>query len=167
VVGSCRKHQRPVGLAVKHHDGRIMPETPSAGRSRRKPLMKMSDFTSTYRKMAKYMASTFFFRLSDKMGNKQPMCRTHTHATLCLLIPLSFSFLTNFLACPTVLCNHFFFLKKDKEEKIHDKATSLLQTNENIPGDSASTLDVVGGTGLAGGRWRRSKTIWIVDGWKA
>jgi hypothetical protein len=101
------------------------------------------------------------------MGNKQPMCRTHTHATLCLLIPLSFSFLANFLACPTVLCNHFFFRKKDKEEKIHDKATSLLQTNENIPGDSASTLGVVGGTGLAGGRWRRSKTIWIVDGWKA
>jgi hypothetical protein len=151
-----------------------MPETPSAGRSRRKPLMKMSDFTSTYRKMAKYMASTFFYlffsRLSDKMGNKQPMCRTHTHATLCLLIPLSFSFLTNFLACPTVLCNHFFFLERKIKKKIYMtrlQATSLLQTNENIPGDSASTLGVVGGTGLAGGRWRRSKTIWIVDGWKA
>jgi hypothetical protein len=39
---------------------------------------------------------------------------------------------------------------------MHDKATSLLQTNENIPEDSASTLGVVGDTGLAGGSWRRS-----------
>jgi hypothetical protein len=151
-----------------------MPETPSVGRSRRKPLMKMSDFTSTYRKMAKYMASTFFYlffsRLSDKMGNKQPMCRTHTHATLCLLIPLSFSFLTNFLACPTVLCNHFFFSrKKDKEENIHDKATSLqayckrtkiFQEILQARWAWSAVLDSPEGDG-------RSKTIWIVDGWKA
>jgi hypothetical protein len=45
-------------------------------------------------------------------------------------------------------------LQKCSEEEIHGKATSLLQTNENIPGDSARTLGVVGGAGFTGGRWR-------------
>jgi hypothetical protein len=151
-------------------DGQILPETPRAGRSRRKPLIKRSRFTSTYQKMAKYMASTiffFFFQLSDKMGNKQPMCKSHTHANLSFNTTFFLFSYKIFLHARQFSATSFFFRKKDKEENIHDKATSLMQTNENIPGDSASTLGVVGGTGLAGGRWRLSKAIWIVDGWKA
>jgi hypothetical protein len=60
------------------------------------------------------------------MGNKQPMCKTHTHATLSfnttfLLfpIPLSFSFLTKFSCMPDSSLQPFFFFfqKKDKEEE--------------------------------------------------
>jgi hypothetical protein len=35
----------PIGRTVKLHDGRIMPETPRASWSSRKPLMKLSKFT--------------------------------------------------------------------------------------------------------------------------
>jgi hypothetical protein len=178
----------PVGLAVKHHGGSRITLQITQGRSDlagntkgRSVSPQTTDETVNFHlkllKMAKYMASTFFFffffffffNFRIKWATNSPCAKTHTHATLFLVIPLppfsSFTpiplflslFLQYFLACPTILCNHFFFFqKKYKEEKIHDKATSLLQTNENITGDSASTLGVVGSTGLAGGSWRRS-----------
>ena len=91
-----------------------------------------------------------------------------------LFLPLFSSFTPNNSLQPPSSSSSFFFFfvffflnRKIKKKRYMTRLQAYCKRTKNILEDSASTLGVVGGTGLAGGRWRRSKTIWIVDGWKA